>query len=214
MRYPSEEGVIAAWNRRTLQAVGPEPAVAVKPLEWAFRDTKISDDLSVWVARAEGLDFTYSIWGSTNENATAAFTVPKLHNGFFDTLEAAKAAAETDYASRIRSALVATPPAEPVVEADVQDIFRKNCVHYAGNYEITPGGAVTIARKLAAIATKPADKDDEAVVEALLSNITDVVAEAEVDFPAGREAGARVSFDEDAVRGFIRAALAAKDGRS
>lgn len=127
MRYPSEEGVIAAWNRRALQAVGPEPAVAVKPLEWAFRDTKISDDLSVWVARAEGLDFTYSIWGSTNENATAAFTVPKLHNGFFDTLESAKAAAEADYASRIRSALVATPPAERVVEADAEPA---NCISF------------------------------------------------------------------------------------
>lgn len=33
---------------------------------------------------------------------------------------------------------------------EVQAIFRKNCVHYAGNYEVTPGQAVQIARAIIA----------------------------------------------------------------
>lgn len=35
-----------------------------------------------------------------------------------------------------------------VTDEQVQTIFRKNCVHYAGNFEVTPGGALSIARKL------------------------------------------------------------------
>ena len=54
----------------------------------------------------------------------------RIFSVFFDTVDEAKAAAEADYTSRIRSALVATPPAERVVEALAQTI-REQEVQWA-----------------------------------------------------------------------------------
>lgn len=40
-------------------------------------------------------------------------------------------------------------------------------------------------------------------IDQLLDDINDIVSEAEVDFPAGREAGPRVCIDTDAVRALL-----------
>lgn len=93
------EAEIAA--RRALQAVGPEPAVAVKPLIWnvlGFAHTNTG--IMYRVTRQPGYWRLEKIEGSSTLNSS------------HPTEETAKAAAEADYASRIRSALVATPPAE------------------------------------------------------------------------------------------------------
>lgn len=104
----NEDRAATAWNRRTLQAVGPEPTVAVKPLEW------------------EG-DFAHTRFGLfyhvNHATGTPGYVVLEKHEGSatskssWDTVADAQVAAEADYASRIRSALVATPPAEQVAEA-------------------------------------------------------------------------------------------------
>lgn len=47
----------------------------------------------------------------------------------------------------------------------------------------------------------------EAVAK-IMQYVDDIMAEAEVDYPAGREAGPRVSYDSDAIEKFITAALA------
>jgi hypothetical protein len=36
-------------------------------------------------------------------------------------------------------------------EKIIQEIFRNNCVDFAGNYEVTPGNAMAIARKIIAL---------------------------------------------------------------
>lgn len=47
------------------------------------------------------------------------------------------------------------------------------------------------------------------LVERIMRQIEDVMIDAEVDYPAGREAGPRVSYDDDAIRNYIFAALQA-----
>lgn len=44
-------------------------------------------------------------------------------------------------------------------------------------------------------------------VDAIMQFIEDTMIEAEVDFPAGREAGPRISYDDDGIRVFILSAL-------
>jgi len=51
----------------------------------------------------------------------------RIFSVFFDTVDEAKAAAEADYTSRIRSALVATPPAEPDFAASIAETITEEC---------------------------------------------------------------------------------------
>ena len=55
------------------------------------------------------------------------------------------------------------------------------------------------------------DKDAPAagMVERIMRQIEDVMIDAEVDYPAGREVGPRVSYDDDAIRNYIFASLQA-----
>ena len=102
----NEDRAATAWNRRTLQAVGPEPAVAVKPLAWNERGyAHTGNGTLYWVTRQTDFWLLDKITGSSHFKSS------------YPSEETAKANAEADYASRIRSALVPTPPAEPVVEA-------------------------------------------------------------------------------------------------
>jgi hypothetical protein len=41
------------------------------------------------------------------------------------------------------------PPPEEETILDVQGLFRANCVHVAGNYEVTPGQAAKLAHLIA-----------------------------------------------------------------
>jgi len=129
----AEAEAIAAWNRRALQAVGPE-SVAVKPLEWVDADEGMC---TKWRAAALGghyelVDFgkddpgfavnfhwgrPLSFWFIQGEPDERGPTGPKI----FPTLKAAKAAAQADYERRIRSALVATPPAAEAREARLSE---------------------------------------------------------------------------------------------
>lgn len=113
--YPSKAEAIAAWNRRALQAVGPEPAVAVNPLEWRKPDPENIMDHDDCQLVATGLGGQYAIserqlvrikspdnmgfllWGAED-----AFTFTEHLS-----VKAAKAAAQADYEQRIRSALEA-----------------------------------------------------------------------------------------------------------
>lgn len=102
-------------NGKDLQAVGPEPAVALKPLEW--RDLRERTFPPMWSAST--VCGVYDIEERCASDTPAYVVLGPLFSFIADkdSLVEAKAAAEADYASRIRSALVATPPAEPVVEA-------------------------------------------------------------------------------------------------
>ena len=101
------------WRQRedglvelVLAAAPVEPVV--KALEWNLTCT-LKDGQTVWCAEAPGLNMTYSIWSSPDGSAVSPFGSSNIHNGFFETLDEGKAAAQADYESRIRSAL--TPPA-------------------------------------------------------------------------------------------------------
>jgi Lar family restriction alleviation protein len=98
----NDEVLIAAWNRRA--ALRPAEPVAVKALEW-----KLVKGYVGLAHKAESLVGPY---------------LAQKHGAYFDneliatnnTLSEAKAAAQADYETRIRSALVAHPgeTAEPV----------------------------------------------------------------------------------------------------
>jgi hypothetical protein len=47
------------------------------------------------------------------------------------------------------------------------------------------------------------------LVDRIMEKIEDVMIDADVDYPAGREVGPRVSYDDDAIRNYISAALQA-----
>lgn len=132
MRYPSEEGVIAAWNRRALQAVGPEPAVDYHGL---------LDDAAFWIEGA----LKCKEWNWSPDQFDAA----------------------SDCLSSIRSALVATPPAEPVVEAPQPANSVRGAAERVVSFDWSsndPDAVAAVDALRAALATKPAVKDDETVV--------------------------------------------------
>lgn len=93
---PWRAEAIAAWNRRAI----PAAQVTVKPLEW----------FEVEKYRYGG---KYTSEGYTIRYIEGFFILDFAGNGKtvwrFPTLEAAKAAAQADYESRIRSALTVTP---------------------------------------------------------------------------------------------------------
>lgn len=160
------EAAITAY----LQAVGPEPAVAVKPL----------------VAQIDAL--------LALENPVPA--IPHLARSLL---------------ASARSALVATPPAEPVVEAPQP----ANSVRKAAERVVwfdwssnDPDAVAAVDALRAALATKPAVKDDETVVALPPTReYVDRIVRIFRDRPAD---------DTSAVvlQDYARAALAAKDGRS
>lgn len=112
-----------AFDNMHERAMAAERALAeraggakVKALEWAFGETKPSPDLSVWLAAAPGTNETYAVWHSTNPDAVAPYSAPKIHNGFYNSLDEAKAAAQADYERRILSALTTEPAAPAATE--------------------------------------------------------------------------------------------------
>lgn len=93
-----EAEATAAWNRRTLQAVGPEPAVAgVETCKFYHSQWPVEDRL-----KARG---PYGLITDDGEAWRYEYTHSDADGGPYDVV------------CRPRSALVATPPAEPVVEA-------------------------------------------------------------------------------------------------
>ena len=185
-----------------LQAAGPEPAVAVKPL-------------------VEQIDALLAF-----ENP-----VPPIPNLARSLLASA------------RSALVATPPAERVVEVAAQYaerlanvLWEKHYRNAAPNWKPLTGDLIGIITQIdnmtsgLALTTKPAVKDDDTVVEALdASGAIDAVAKAVAELQRRINAGEYVIDTlitnlktgncppEKAVEWFEaegRAALAAKEGRS
>lgn len=221
---PTETGVtedeaIAAWNRRALQAVGPEPAVAgVETCKFYHSQWPVEDRL-----KARG---PYGLITDDGEAWRYEYTHSDADGGPYDVV------------CRPRSALVATPPAERVVEALRTEAGSAYCrfldkmsaplclgVEYkleTGKFGAAELNAHVDARELygfhrginhalAALATKPAVKDDETVVEALRDFV------AWVDTWVSNPVGA---YSVDALNGLFGmardriAALAAKDGRS
>jgi hypothetical protein len=149
-----------------------------------------------------------------------ALCSPDNIGALLDTIASLRSKLEEAEGAR-GSALVATPPAEPVVEAlrnDIRDIVRK--------FEFGSAIAEYVAdeiMKLPALATKPAVKDDETVVEAahkalvagkmLLENsIGCAVNHYGDDYYIHGEPGWLADCRKDLEA--LEAALAAKDGRS
>ena len=138
----NEDRAATAWNRRTLQAVGPEPAVA----------EQIADAVLDWMVKYDLLD-------AGNEYGPAEVL-----------------AVLNDLAPSERSALVATPPAERVVEAAgyaerlAIALWEKHYRNAAPNWKPLTGDLIGILTQIdnmtsgLALATKPAVKDDETVV--------------------------------------------------
>lgn len=211
---------------RALQAVGPEPAVAVKPLEWhKSRMPSWNDD---WHTTAP---IIYTVRCADENGWKWSFHGGQ---GYERSPEAAKAAAQADYASRIRSALVATPPAEPVVEAlrseagtaycrFIDKMSAPLCLGVEHKLETGKFGAAELnahvdARELygfhrginhalAALAAKPAVKDDETVVGAISGKQVDAALEK-------LEEIRNLKLTRSVMLQVLQAALAAKDGRS
>ena len=175
----AEAEAIAAWNRRALQAVGPEPAA---------RD--LIDGL---------LDLRDQIMrGKRCNTDTGSAVMPVIEASKLHILD--DAAEQIEQMASARSALVATPPAEPVVEVRDEpcncptfEHCDGSCAPYLGTRaeetsvsDAMVKAAITAAwpdgeciydesfetiedqmraALTAALATKPAVKDDETVVE-------------------------------------------------
>jgi len=211
-----------------LQAVGPEPAVAVRPLEWD-RETPTEWQPETW--KAGSLVGEYDI--QREKDGTFSGFAPNAGTDLFHTLEAAKAAAEADYASRIRSALIASPPAEARLSEVLRKIIEKADLgtSHGLSADFICEEIAKIAR--AALAAKPAVKDDERVV-ALLDERQKRAEQVYDRILAARD-GIRVNLSPDSPEWLrdafnklheahhimggdpfdmhMRAALAAKDGR-
>lgn len=167
--------------RRALQAVGPEPAVADENRRLRAVISKVCEALP-----------------------NGAFCSPNCTIEFMEEVP-------SEVASVI-SALVATPPAEPVVE-EWREIEQHVQPRLADGYT-----AVAISKPgfwmvkgpgpAAALATKPAVKDDETMVETLreLLGFARALEKQGSKGTGGRRGGAIFAKAE--------AALAAKDGRS
>lgn len=83
-----------------------EAAVSVKRLEWNDPNT-LADGQTVWAAIAEGMEFTYSIWTTSDPSDTRRFYCAKVLPQLFDSLEEAKDAVQQNYDDRILGAIVA-----------------------------------------------------------------------------------------------------------
>lgn len=101
-----------AWNRRADLAPDPMGAVKVKPLEWDGAGDRLS-------ASAFGLSLAYRITGKPGDwTLMKTGATSYIHEEGFEAQKAAKAAAQADYETRIRSALEPCDPlADPRVNA-------------------------------------------------------------------------------------------------
>lgn len=208
---------IAAWNRRALQAVGPEPAVAgVETCKFYHSQWPVEDRL-----KARG---PYGLITDDGEAWRYEYTHSDADGGPYD------------FVCRPRSALVATPPAETVVEEATRYaerlanvLWEKHYRNAAPNWKPLTGDLIGILTQIdnmtsgLALATEPAVKDDETVAEAahkalvagkmLLENsIGCAVNRYGDDYYIHGEPGWLADCRKDLEA--LEAALAAKDGRS
>ena len=217
LRSKLEEAEGARDRERRRATDAEYMAVAVKPLEWEEKGRSGDYFAKTVVGRYEvGLVHTKFVTMLRAVDSVDADDFELFGGG---GLEAAKAAAEADYASRIRSALVATPPAERAVEAAgyaerlAIALWEKHYRNAAPNWKPLTGDLIGILTQIdnmtsgLALATKPAVKDDETVVA-----LRERVAEIADDFTPDRDADAPQALAE--MREALLAALAAKDGRS
>jgi len=106
------ERTIRAYLRNLAASVKTGEAVEVRPLEW--RDHSFEDDI-LYIARTPWEDYRITF---TRDYTWPWVLKPFLAEGSnYQTLDAAKAAAQADYEARIRSALVMEPvKAEPALD--------------------------------------------------------------------------------------------------
>lgn len=111
----NREHAIAAWNRRAAPVQAPVAPVAVKPLEWRQCATRKIQDLhlSEWhqiaVLFSESILGTYGVVKEDNRDHFDVWLASSRVSGPHKSKEAAKAAAQADYETRIRSALASLP---------------------------------------------------------------------------------------------------------
>lgn len=221
------KSIAAAAITAYLQAVGPEPAVAgVETCKFYHSQWPVEDRL-----KARG---PYGLITDDGEAWRYEYTHSDADGGPYDVV------------CRPRSALVATSPAEPVVEAltydwngctdmpvsrpDLSDFEVAAKVRMLMRDQLDHEFVCTLARdrimglskRVAALATKPAIKDDETVV---LPRLTDDIIRAacKAHFGTDNADGVCVTVGDrdwtfrDAFKRMwsgARATLAAKDGRS
>lgn len=119
-------GEVAA-NFRAMKERSPAPAgVQVKALEWS------SDDEPVANCFGGG----YAIFVNDRGARLYAYFPRAEKLGIFDTLEAAKSAAQADYETRIRSALIAPPAADAPVECDGYKVTDAEAAAWAERHDI------------------------------------------------------------------------------
>lgn len=117
---------IRQWNTRA--SASAAVPVAVKPLEWiSCADYTIHDDLCLYEIEQQGKDW----------RLIRAVTFGGSYLGHYQTLDAAKAAAQADYEQRIRSALTATPRPLPSVDELAETVHKARWPAYR-QMAITP----------------------------------------------------------------------------
>lgn len=155
-----------------IQAVGPEPVA------WEYFCDRSYFDM--WCVRRKD--------------------APKVFGDGYHVMSEAEAKSLAAY---LNSALVATPPAEPVVEAPQPANSVRGAAERVVSFDWSsndPDAVAAVDALRAALATKPAVKDDETVVEAL-------------EIARGYILRSNNHWKDDDLAK-INAALAAKDGRS
>lgn len=105
-----DPGSVARWNSRADLAPTPLSAVKVKPLVWEDFDGRGAKASAFYNA-----NYLINLWNGRGQ-FEVSFSYPGHQTGYdgerwHDTLEAAKAAAQADYAARIMAALEPTPKA-------------------------------------------------------------------------------------------------------
>jgi hypothetical protein len=191
-----------------------EMGVMVKPLEWVDGERGFPTDANTIIGR-------YRVWDFDGEDSH--YMRPEDRAGLYvgGNLDHAKAAAQADYERHIMSALsVPEPPSpasgqEPVawVTADILAAMKRG-------ERVVPGWKYSADFCIPLYAHPPADKpagEEVTVTDEMVGRLIEVIneelIEAEVDYPAGREAGHRIEFDEASMASAIRAALTAGDSK-
>lgn len=206
---------IAAWNRRALQAVGPEPV------------GQISDEIADAVREA----YRRKVAEYDRDFRDPAMSGEPWKTKYGTNLHSTSLGEQWAMSQALRSALVATPPAERVVETlrearefiDDERPRSPDRAHPNDRDEIEERNAFRpklIAQIDAALATKPAVKDDETVVEALRGATASLVAAVSLLKRGSKKAAPSDKMFDQMILDYeksikeARAALAAKDGRS
>lgn len=133
------------------------------------------------------------------------------------------------YSAVYAAMLAASPPPPPAPEPAPRESgqadagVREACadmIYNAMGYERTqwtatnpPSGAWKVAcdtaSAIAALATPAPSVGTGEAVAKIMQYIEDIMIEAEVDYPAGREAGSRISYDSNAIEKYVTDTLAA-----